>query len=296
MALIAAVELGWWGIAWSAGIAPLPRIATYVALSFAALAAAIGLRSAIGLRASAASWPGVVIGTLLVGIAASAFLPLKFAIPREIPFWLDQPLERVELALFGMQPWLALDDVLGWAAVPMDWLYGAWLPTQSLILFLVILSSPSPGKSRLLVAYSLTWFLLGVVAAVLFASAGPIFYDRLFGGSTFAGLRETLQSRGAWIALAESDQMWASLSGKAPGAVAGISAMPSIHVAISAWIYLAARKLAPRATVPALIYALLIWIGSVQLGWHYVSDGLLGAVGMLAIWQVTRMVTPLRDS
>jgi hypothetical protein len=292
MVIVAAVEFAWWGIAWQSDIAPAPRLATYVAVAFGTLAAAIGLRRAIGLRPSAAAWPNVVIGALLVGIAASGFLPLKFAIPREIPFWLDAPLERAELAIFGTQPWLALDQVLGWAAIPMDWLYGAWLPTQLLILFLVMLSAPSPAKSRLLIAYSLAWFMLGVVAAVLLASAGPIFYDRLFGGTTFAALRQTLQSRGAWVALAESDQMWASLSGKAPGAIAGISAMPSIHVAISVWVYLAARTLAPRATIPALIYALLIWIGSVQLGWHYVSDGLAGAIGMIAIWQLARLGFP----
>ena len=43
---------------------------------------------------------------------------------------------------------------------------------------------------------------LGVVAAMLFSSAGPIFFDRLFGGARFALLGDTLAKRGAWIVLA----------------------------------------------------------------------------------------------
>ena len=90
--------------------------------------------------------------------------------------------------------------------------------------------------------------------------------------------------------LAESDKMWASLASGRPGIVAGISALPSIHVAISLWIYLAARTLAPRAAPYALAYFGFIWIGSVQLGWHYAADGLAGALGMLAIWKLSAWV------
>jgi hypothetical protein len=159
-----------------------------------------------------------------------------------------------------------------------------WLPFQTVILFLVILEPPSPAKSRALIAYTVGWFALGVVAAVLFASAGPLFYDRLFGGDTFAAMRKTLQARGAWVAIAESDKMWASLASGKPGIVAGISAVPSLHVAISFWMVLVARAYARRLVPFALIYMAVIWVGSVQLGWHYVSDGLAGVVGMAGIW------------
>lgn len=297
MLAITVVELLWWAVAWEAGTAPALFLGTYLLLAFAGVAAAIGLRLALRLAPISAPWREIVAGTILIGIGASAFLPLKYAIPREMPFWLDQPIARAEQAVFGAQPWLLLDHGLGWAAVPMDGLYASWLPVQTLVLFLVLLARPSPAKSRALIAYSLAWFVLGVAAAMLLSSAGPLFYDRLLGGTTFASLRATLQARGAWVALAESDRMWASLADNRPGLVAGISAVPSIHVAISLWIVLAARSLAPRAAAPALIYAMLICIGSVQLGWHYVSDGLAGIVGMLAIWRLTPALglrTPMR--
>lgn len=284
MAAFAALELLWWTVAWSHGIAPSPRLGSYILFACAGLAAATLIRVASGASPWAAGRLSVVAATLLVAIAASLFLPLKFAIPHEVAFWLDRPLAAAERALLGIDPWLALDRAVGWAAVPMDWLYGAWLPVQSVMLFLVILARPSPAKSRALTAYSAAWFLLGVAAAALFASAGPLFYDRLLGGNEFAALGETLHRRGVWIAVAESDGMWASFATGTPGAVAGISAVPSLHVAISLWIWLTARTMAPRFGPFAAAYFLLIWIGSVQLGWHYVADGLAGALGMLAIW------------
>jgi hypothetical protein len=279
-----ALELAWWAAAWMAGIAPPPLLVTYLALAFTALTAATILRMLLRPGAASAPWPGVVLGTMLFAIGASFFLPLKYAIPREVPFWLDTPLVLAERRLFGADPWLLLDRAFGWAAVPIDRLYGLWLPVQMLVLFTVMLEPPSPAKSRAMIAYSLAWFVLGVGAAMLFSSAGPLFYDRLFGGNDFALLRETLQSRGAWVAIAESDAMWTALAGGRPGLVAGISAVPSLHVAISLWMFLTARAMAPRAAPFALSYFIFIWIASVQLGWHYASDGLAGAVGMLAIW------------
>ncbi|MGZ3173781.1 MAG: phosphatase PAP2 family protein [Croceibacterium sp.] len=239
-------------------------------------------------RAASPDWASVLPATALVGLGASLFLPLKYAIPRWIPFWLDQPLAVDERAAFGADPWLILDHLVGWAAAPLDALYALWLPTQALLLFLVILQPASAAKSRVLITYALAWFMLGMVAATLLSSAGPIFHDRVFGGDSFAALHDTLRQRGAWMAIAESDRMWASLASARPGFVAGISAVPSIHVAVSVWMFLAARAMAPRAAPYAAVYVALIWIGSVQLGWHYVSDGVAGALGMIAIWAVSR--------
>lgn len=290
MAVVTVVELIWWLAAWWAGIAPTPHVAIYLGLAFTGLAAAIGLRLAFRLSPTGAPWPAVLLGTILVGVGASAFLPLKYAIPGEIAFWLDRPIMLAERILFGTDPWILLDRLLGWATVPMDWLYGCWMPVQSLVLFSLILARPSAAKSRALIAYGLAWFLLGAVAAVLLSSAGPLFYDRLYGGHEFQSLDAMLRARGGWFALAESDLMWAARSDSAPGVVAGISAVPSVHVAISLWIYLAARELAPKAALTAFLYFLLVWIGSVQLGWHYASDGLAGAIGMLAVWQLAKVV------
>jgi hypothetical protein len=292
LAATVAVEMLWWALAWSAGIAPLPFVFTHLLLAFGALAIVLAFRVLSCPRRGRAATPAIVAAAMLVGFGASLFLPLKVAIPGQIPFWLDQPLAAAERLLFGADPWFLLDRLLGWAAVPIDRLYGLWLPVQLLVLFAVILEPPSPAKSRLLIAYSLAWLLLGVGAATLFSSAGPLFYDRVFGGGEFAALRAILGARDAWVALAESDRMWAAIGSGRPSLIAGISAFPSMHVAISVWIYLAARGLAPRVAPFALVYVVFIWIGSVQLGWHYAADGLAGTAGMIAVWALSR---PVRD-
>ena len=286
MAGLTSIELTWWGITWLAGLSPVPLVGIYLLLALGGLAFAVLVRLALRSRPGSASWPATAVGTVLVAIGASAFLPLKYAIPGEIPFWLDHPLMVADRAVFGGDPWLLFDRYIGWATGPMDWLYGCWLPVQLTAMFLVMLSAPSRAKSQALIAYSLCWFLLGAVGAVLLSSAGPLFYDRAFGGSEFAPLAETLRSRGAWVAIAESDRMWASFRMSPPGLVAGVSAMPSIHVAISLWIVLTARQMAPRLVPLAVAYFILIWIGSVQLGWHYASDGLVGALGMWGVWHL----------
>ena len=289
MASVTLAALACWAVSWNAGFAPLPLLGTYLALAFAGLGAAWALQRLSRPRSDPPAWPSIVIGTTLVGLAASLFLPLKYAIPQAIPFWLDAPLAAADRALFRADPWQILDHYFGWAAVPLDFIYGLWLPTQLLVMFTVMLAPSSPAKSRALVAYSLAWLLLGVVCATLFSSVGPIFHDRVFGGSEFAALSETLRARGAAIALVESDTMWFAFANGNPGLVAGISAFPSLHVAISLWIVLAARTMAPRLAALSLVYFALISLGSVQLGWHYVGDGIGGAIGMLAVWKLAAL-------
>jgi len=290
LAATTAIEFLWWVIAWMAGLAPLPLLPAYFGFALAALAAAIALRWIAGRGGPSARWPAIALAALLIALGASLFLPLKVAIPAEVPFWLDAPLAAGERALFGTDPWRILDHWLGWATVPLDRLYGLWLPVQSIVVFAAILTAPSPRKSRALMAYSLAWLILGVASAALLSSAGPIFFDRLYGGNAFGDLGKVLHARDAWMAVGESDAMWASFASGKPGLVAGISAMPSLHVAISLWMVLVARSVAPRALVVAVAYFILVWIASVQLGWHYVADGLIGALGMLAIWWVAGIV------
>lgn len=296
MVFVTAVELACWTFAWGARIAPTPFVLTYVALAFAALGSALLLRWVLHRRPPRPNWLTVIPATICVGVGASVFLPLKYAIPHIVPFWLDASLVGAERSVFGTDPWMLLDHLFGRAAVPMDKLYGLWLPTQALVMFTVMLQPPSAAKTRALIAYVLTWFVLGVVAATAFSSAGPIFHDRVFGGDSFAALVATLRSRGASMVLAESDRMWTSFASARPGIVAGISAVPSIHVAISIWFVFAARVLAPSAAKYAALYSLVIWVGSVQLGWHYATDGLAGALGAWAIWGLSRpLAAILRD-
>jgi membrane-associated phospholipid phosphatase len=65
----------------------------------------------------------------------------------------------------------------------------------------------------------------------------------------------------------------------------GISAMPSLHVAISFLFTLTTFRLNKSIGVVLFLYTLLIQIGSVLLGWHYAVDGYLSIVLTFCIWK-----------
>ena len=295
MATLTAIELIIWLFAWSAGRAPAPKTATYVAIAFAGLGIALGLRPLWRRGEPRALWAVMLVGALVVGVNSSLFMALKFAIPSFVPFWLDAPLAAAEAALFGTDPYQLLDSLFGRATLVVDRIYGLWLPVEVVILFSVLVAPPSPTKARALTAYAAAWFVLGIVAAFLLSSTGPIFFDREFGGAHFAPLHQMLESHGASMILSTSDAMWSARASGQYALVTGISAVPSMHVAISMWILLVARDLAPRAVPLAAAYLAFIWIASVQLGWHYFSDGLVGVAGMMALWWLAGRL-PYRSS
>ena len=107
-----------------------------------------------------------------------------------------------------------------------------------------------------------------------------------FGLLSHIHLHARAQTRHADVALSTAEAMWSAYLSGHPGLVSGISAAPSMHIAISMWIFLVARDLAPKAVPIAAAYLAFICIASVQLGWHYVTDGIAAVVGMVAIWWV----------
>lgn len=85
----------------------------------------------------------------------------------------------------------------------------------------------------------------------------------------------------------------------APGAGPGfafepnpLAAMPSIHVAATVLVYLAARSTGRLAGMAGALYALLMTVAVVYLGEHYVLDALTGWVVALASWKMAIVMLP----
>jgi hypothetical protein len=66
--------------------------------------------------------------------------------------------------------------------------------------------------------------------------------------------------------------------------IEGIAAMPSVHVALPVLYALAAWKLHRRLGILFGAYALLIFLGSVHLGWHYAVDGYVTLLIVPMVW------------
>ena len=70
----------------------------------------------------------------------------------------------------------------------------------------------------------------------------------------------------------------------------GITAMPSMHVALAWLFYLLVRERIKARLIRggAFAFVLVTWFASVHLAWHYAVDGLVGILAVSAIWLAMR--------
>jgi len=302
MAAVAAVQFGGWLVLWRMGVARAPLIGLYDIVALTGLGVALIvfflwhlfaiyrqgeaspasriMRDLDGRRALA-----VVIATILGPIAAGAFSAMKAAIPLVVPFYLDARLTSFERIVFGTDAWRISHALFGWATPLIDTFYLSWLPVMLLAFNLVLLSRPSPTKTRSMIAYLFMWPLVGTIGGYLMSSAGPIFHDALLGGHS--GLLEALQREGAKGSLLAYEHLWTSYANRFATLGGGISAMPSMHIGMACWLALSLRSYFPKMQWAGWAYMGMIWISSIHLGWHYAIDGIVAAVLTIGIWKVT---------
>lgn len=236
-----------------------------------------------------------IVGTFFACSAISVIFPMvKSALPLVNDFWADPLFAQMDRVLhLGVDPWrLTHAEWIAFPAVYADVLYvGLWVIPA--IYFPLLLSFFDPNTKRV-ARYSLYYlfilFFLGNVLAGLFMSAGPIYYDRLLGGSDFAELLASLEARG----ITESstgvlhERLWAAYSQSAQEFGSGISAFPSVHVAMTAlfafYITEISRRFLPVAVVTVVVFQFL----SVYLAWHYAVDGYFSIVLVAVMWALTR--------
>ena len=122
---------------------------------------------------------------------------------------------------------------------------------------------------------------MGGLLAIAFASVGPRFAHDLLGNDHFVPLMARLSDD---LYSAQATHYLLAAQGT-PAIGGGISAMPSLHVAIAVMIALCLRDRQTQWQWLAWAYAAIIYVGSIHLGWHYASDGIVSAAGMVAIWK-----------
>jgi hypothetical protein len=223
----------------------------------------------------------------------------KAQIPTFNPYNWDMAFAVLDRTLhFGIQPWEALNAFIGygWITAGLDKIYYLWFPAIFMALGAAALSAESRVSQRFLISFALSWIIIGVALAIAFSSAGPIFLDRLTGTpGEFAALTANLEAVDAVHSLRTiqvRDQLWASYLGMDTGIVSGISAMPSMHNAICVLMFLAARHIHRVVAIAAGLFALMIFTGSVHLGWHYAIDGYASAILVPIIWKLSAILMP----
>jgi PAP2 superfamily len=230
---------------------------------------------------------------LLLPIFFNSFTVLKTSVPRVAPFAWDAAFEKADLWLHGgVAPWTLLQP---WferhlqAPHFVDLAYVLWFFVLWLVVVWQIFSLRLPGlRARFLGTLVLCWVLLGTFGSFLFASAGPCYFGRVTGLADpytplMTYLRQADRVAEVW-SLQTQDMLWSYYAGQQIGFGGGISAMPSMHVAMAFLLVLLASRLHWLLGVGAFVYYLAIQIGSVQLGWHYAVDGYASTIATGVLW------------
>ncbi len=261
-------------------------VAGFAAASICILAVFIGLLARNAYRGADRALdgifsPGIVrysgqlaAGILLIALQMCVLQWTKSMIPHVTTMWADPMLARFDRALFlGTDPWRLTHAVFG-RANWIDSAYMAWGPIKFATLLLLLFLPISAAKDRALAAYFLI-FAIGCLLQYALPSGGPIFFERLGHGSDFHDLPVP------HFAAEAANYLWANYRGS--GIVGtGISAMPSIHVAIALWLALTWRSFG-LGYLGFVFYAVIL-VGSVHTGFHYALDGIVGSIMAAAAW------------
>lgn len=217
-------------------------------------------------KANRERFAAMAIGLVFASLHSVAFNWSKSMLPFFAPFWADRPLADFDEAAFGMAAWEWASRLAGPASEIFRLAYVAWLPLLILLPVVVLCMRPSKRKTILLTTYLLTW-IIGSVLSFIFSSAGPLFYGPLGLGDRFAALSQ--QSYMDTIPRA-AGYLWTNYQNLNAKPGAGISAFPSMHVAVACWFALVIRHWL------GWVFAGLIFFGSFLLGWHYFLDAPAG--------------------
>jgi len=222
------------------------------------------------------------------------FTDLKARIPAFVPFSWDLTFDELDrLIHFGTRPWEWLQPVLGYAPITFlinvnynmwffaMWMFWAWFAWQE---------RPGVNRTRAFVSFLLIWAIGGSLLAIVFSSAGPCYFSRLgLSPDPYAPLMDYLRQVNQVFPIWAIDTQDALWNGYAHGGLSpGISAMPSMHNATVLLIVLACWHLGPFIRTLAIAHMVLIFIGSVHLGWHYAVDAYVAWALTLIVWFIAK--------
>lgn len=226
-----------------------------------------------------------------------AMVELKPAIPQIKPFRWDTTFMQLDRSLhFGIDPWVLLQPIMGFDYVTfaVNMAYNFWfIALFSAWFWFGFAKQASELRTRFFLSYMLVWWIGGGLLAVAFSSAGPAYYSSIgLSPDPYAPLMAYLydvDSRIPIWALKTQQLLWDGYTGKE--AALGISAFPSMHNASAVLFALAFRQVSRGMGLVFTIYAVVILVASVHLGWHYAVDGYAGIVLALVCWWVSGPVS-----
>lgn len=248
----------------------------------------------VPLRILARRLPEAVVTVFISSLFFLVFTMLKTLLPYLVPFWADPALAEFDRALhLGIDPWQVAHALSGLidANIAYTIYIGLWMgPALYLPVLLVLIDGDEARIRRFMLLHAFCWIGLGNVLALAGMSAGPIFYDRLLGGDTFAPLMEALHQSGVFSTETYRVQaeLWEVYQRHGQTAGSGISAFPSVHVGMATVLALYLIERSRSLLLPAVLLTVVFQFLSVYLGWHYAVDGYVSILVVVLIWMLLR--------
>lgn len=245
-----------------------------------------------------------VAGTILLLTALLLFTTMFSAVKTSFPidhgFRFDVAQADIDKAIhFGVDPWRLLYAVAEHPLVLriVEANYNVlWFIICYFTLYWVVTSPRTTGlRIRYVLTWMLSWAIIGNLIAGTWLSAGPAYYglvtgdmarfsDQLSFLATTAGQQNSAHAFQAYL--------WKLYSSGHVGIGSGISAFPSVHVAVTTINALFIGEISRRFAGLMWAYVAFIILSSVYLGWHYAIDGYVSVVCVIAIYWALRKLVP----
>jgi hypothetical protein len=221
------------------------------------------------------------------------FSAMKASVPLFADYTWDAALIAADRAIFGTDPWRLLQPLVGYPLISsaLSVAYHLWiLLIYAGSVWFAVYCRDDAMRLRYFASYFTLWTVCGIAMAIGFASVGPCFVSPILGLDAFDAQMEYLSAanqRYPVMVLEVQEILLEWHRSGQHGLGRGITAMPSMHVALATLFWLAIRRGSRLLDLLFGLFSVVIFIGSIHLAYHYAVDGLVGAAMALGIWRTS---------
>lgn len=225
---------------------------------------------------------------LSLGFFHGLFTSMKTMLSDLAPFSFDPLLADLDAALHGGDAWQLIPQVWGVTRAIQYVYVPVWFALVGAVSAYATIFAPRELRDRFIWSYLACWIVLGTVIAGLMLSAGPCYYAEVTGSDRFAPMMAHLATTEGHYMSSFGIQkvLWEQYEAGLADFGSGISAFPSLHLAIPTLWTLLLWRVKRWLGVACGLFTALILIGSVHLGWHYAIDGYFSILFAVAVWKL----------